>query len=411
MENLNLVKAVKNNRQLAFHYRDYNWFIAGSFLSRTGDWFDRVALNWFVFTLTNSPLSVGIVEFCRLIPILFFSILGGIAADKWERRRVLIVIQTGAMAITFILGVSMLYGTTLPLLVLLILLRGVFLAFEIPARNAFIPDLVPRDSMVSAISFFSATLNIARIIGPAIAGLLLSVWSPAVLILINAFSFIAVIGMLILIKTHQKRKVEGTTKQSEKGIKEAIGYLKEHPLILSVCILGLIPMIFGYPYTTLIPVFAEELLGVGPEGFGLLLSFAAIGSVVSSMMLGWGKNPFMKGKLFFGCICSFGVGLILFSVSHIYWLSLLLMFVIGVVSQGYSVTQRVIIQEIIPNRIRGRILSIVMMDSGFVPLGSLLVGFLGETRGPVFALFFMGCLCIVAACVTVAMNRQIVNIR
>ncbi|MGO4887352.1 MFS transporter [Anaerobacillus sp. MEB173] len=410
------ITAIQENRSLAFHYKNYNWFLAGSFLSRTGEWFDRVALNWFVFTMTDSALYIGLVEFCRLFPILLFSFFGGMAADIWDRRKVLLATQIGSMVSTFALAFVLLQGVDsfFPIAVV-ILIRGVFLSFEIPTRNALVANLIPKHALTSGLSFYSATLNTSRIIGPAIAGILLGFWAAPSLILINGVSFLAVILTLFYIRPennqfYEQEKIvrkENSQIRFVESFKEMTDYLKNHPLVLGIVILGIVPMVFGFSYITLMPVFAKEILHAGSQEFGMLLSAAAIGAVLCSFTLGWGKYPLRKGELLFICILAFGIGLMLFSMSHSFVLSMLLMFIVGIVSQGYRVIHRVMIQEIVPDHLRGRILSIVTMDAGFLPLGSLLIGFLAQHFGAVPALFIMGFVCVLTTVIVVLKNRKI----
>ncbi|MBB6446306.1 MFS transporter [Bacillus benzoevorans] len=411
MANINTAREHQAKGNLAFHYSNYNLFLAGSFVTRTGDWFDRVAVNWFVFTLTDSPFYIGLIEFFRLIPILVFGLVGGIAADRWERRTVLIISQIGMMVSTFILAFVIGSGTDsiIPLSII-ILVRGIFLSFEIPARNAIVPELVPKQTIASAVSFYSAALNVSRIIGPAIAGFCLSVWPTFLLILINAFGFLAVIGTLFFIRPSSNPTNNTQGLNVSNGITQAFRYLKVNKLVFGVVILGVVPMIFGFPYSTLMPVFARDLLHVGSEGFGLLLTIAAVGAVVSSVVLGWGKYPMKKGLFLFISILIFGAGIFLFSFSKFFILSLIIMFFVGAASQCYRIVERVIIQEIVPDYLRGRILSIVTMDAGLLPLGSLLIGYLAGLMSPVFALAFMGMVCILTSVLAVILNREILKV-
>jgi len=411
MENLNLVKAFRQNQNLAFHYSNYNWFLAGCFLSETADWLNRMALNWLVFTLTDSPFYIGLVEFCRMVPILLFSVFGGVAADKWDKRKMLMVTQFGAMLTTLALAYAVNSGVeSFAYLSFFIFVYGIFFAFEIPIRNAMIPTLIPKHAMTSGLSLYSATLNMSRIVGPAIAGIMLGIWSAPTLIFVNALSFVLGLSTLFIIRPVSEHRQIGRHLQFVTGIKEAVTYLKSHSIVFGVFILGIVPMVFGFPYTSLMPAFAKGVLHTGPEGFGLLLAISASGAVVTSILLGWGKYPFTKGRLFVGCIIGFGVGLILVSFSNVYLFALFFMFFVGMASQGYRIIERAIIQESIPDHIRGRILSIVMMDSGFIPLGNLLSGFLGEKIGVVATLCFMGIVCIKAALVATIINRRLITV-
>ncbi|ASS74022.1 hypothetical protein CIG75_02850 [Tumebacillus algifaecis] len=412
MGTLKIGNRVQKNRQLAFHYKNYNWFLAGSFLSETGDWLNRMALNWLVFTLTDSLLYIGLVEFCRMIPILVFSIFGGVAADKWERRKVIIVTQLGAMCTTVALGFVVLSGVSSFLyLAIFLLIYGMFLAFEIPVRNALMPNLIPKEAMTSGLSFFSATLNLSRIIGPAAAGILLGVWSAPTLIFLNALSFLVSIGTLLIIRPATDGVVAVRKQKFGASIKEALSFFRTHSIVFSVFVLGIVPMIFGFSYSTVMPAFAKDVLQLGPEGFGTLMSFAALGAILASVALGFGRYPLPKGWLMLVCIFLFGGGLVLVSLSSSYLWAVLSMFAIGLFSQAYRVIERVIIQETIPDRLRGRILSIVMMDSGFIPFGNLLIGFLGGKVGTVATLCTMGVICMFAVLGALLIKRQITTVQ
>lgn len=398
---------------MSFRYANFNWFVIGSFFSRTGDWFDRLAINWFIFSFTGSAFYIGLVEFFGFIPILLFSVVGGVIADRWDRRKVLIVTQVGAMVCTFAIVLVLMKFYSFVLLSILLFIRGFFLAVEIPARNAIIPNLVPKEAMTSAISFFSTILNVARIIGPMLAGFLLAVYQAPSLVLINACSFLIVIYSLY--KITPSENAESVIQKNPdltivQGIREAVNYLRLNPTVLGVFILGTIPMIFGFPYTTLLPVFAKELLDAGPSGFGFLLSASAAGSVLATLILGWELVKIPKGRLLLWCICGFGAGLMFFAFSQWFMLSLLLMFFVGVCSMGYRIVERLIIQESIPDHMRGRILSIVMMDSGLVPLGNVLIGFSSVYIGPVLALCLMGGICIVTATYVLIKNREVITV-
>ncbi len=403
---------MKSGRVALFCHANYNWFIVGSLLSHVGDWFERLALSWLIFTLTNSALYISLIEVCRFAPILAFSLPAGVAADRWDRRRVLIITQVGAMLFTFAIAFVTLQGVPrMPLLAVLILLRGIFLAFEIPARQALIPNLVPPQEMGSAIALFTVSRSVSRIGGAAAAGLLLKYWEPPTLIAINAASFVAVIGTLVMIRPVSEQVRAISALSLIEGAREAGWYLKAHPLVMGVFVLGIAPLIFGFPYIAMMPVFAGELLQVGPEGFGMLLSVSAVGGAVGPLLMTWVNDPLARGLKFFLSICSFGLGLILFAFSRLYTLSLVIMFLVGLTSQGYRVLGRVIIQEMVPDRFRGRILSIVMMDAGLSPLGGVVVAYLAQTLGSTVALCAMGSVCIGTAVAVVAKNRRILSIQ
>lgn len=398
---------------MAIYYKEYNWFLAGSFISRTGEWFERIAINWLVFTLTKSAFYVGMIEFSRLFPILLFSLIGGVVADRWNRRHVLLAAQITAMIVTFGLAFIIYSGVEeIFYFIWLLFIRGICLAFELPARNALVPNLVPPKAMASGLSIFNGTLNLAGIIGSALAGILLLHLPIYSLIFLNCVSFLAVIFTIWIIK-----KGEISSKSKEKpppflrGMGEIFHYLKKHKRMIGVLSLGLVPSIAGFPYTTLMPSFAEEILRVGSEGFGMLLSATACGSFFTAIFLSGGKYPFSKGKLSFLTVVGFGLTLILLSFSHYFLLSLFIMFLVGVLSQGFRVVDGVIIHEMIPDYLRGRMLSIRSLLNGLLPLGSLLCGYLAELIGVGNALSLMGMVCIGGAVLVLRFNKEIYSIK
>lgn len=360
---------------------------------------------------TGSVFYVGLVEFFSVIPVLLFSIVGGVAADRWNRKFVLMATQTGAMLCTFMIAALLFWDVSFPALAALLFVRGAFVAIEIPTRNAMVPNMVPKEALQSAISFYSSVLNGARITGPAIAGLLLGFWDAYALIIVNGFCYLLVLFTLTRIQVDSAPKSMGSQLGVKDGVKEAFRFLKRNELVLGVFILGVVPIIFGMPYSTLLPVFAHELLRVGPSGFGLLMSANAVGAVLCTIILGFGKVPIGKGKLLFACIIGFGASLVCMAFSRSFLLSLFIMFVIGICSMGYRIVERTMIQQTIPDELRGRILSIVMMDTGLVPLGNAGIGYLSEQVGPVFSLCLMGMACIVTAGLVLGRHRAILHIR
>lgn len=383
--------------------------MSGSFVSRVGDWMDLVALNWAVLQFTNSPLHLGIINACRLVPTFLLSIPAGILADRYDRQKVLIWLQIGMMLLTFCLGYLIEARQSFLLFAFIVTLRSMFAAMDPPVRNAFIPNLVPQSSMASAIAINTMVINLSCIIGPAIAGALIAMTDIAQIFYINAWSTLGVLFSLLVIRadfssTPDKKKGE------KPNLREAVEYIKRQPSVQSLLILAIVPMVFGFPYTTMLPLFSRDLLHLGPEGFGMLLSVSSIGAIVGTTWLSFGKEIKGAGKWLIYSIIGFGCSLLIFIGAESLFVAGAAMFFVGLTSQTYRTLSRITLQMHVPDRLRGRILSIALMDRGFIPLGAMLIGAIATWVGALWAGGVMGLGCIVTTLVIVIARSQILKL-
>lgn len=370
---------------------------------------DLVALNWAVLQFTNSPLYLGLINACRLVPAFLLSIPSGILADRCDRRKLLIWLQIGMMLLTLCLGVLVEARLSFWLFAFIVTIRSMLAAMDPPIRNALVPDLVPHSSMSSAIAINTMSINLSRIIGPAIAGTLLAVTDIAHLFYINALGTLGVLVSLVMIRTNSF--LNPIKKRGEKpALHEAADYVKSQPSVQSLLILAIVPMVFGFPYTTMLPLFARDLLSLGPEGFGMLLSVSSIGAIVGTTWLSLGKKVKSKGMWMIWSIIGFGLSLLLFIGAENLIIAGVAMFLVGLTSQTYRTLSRITLQMQVPDRLRGRILSIALMDRGFIPLGALLIGAIAEWVGTLWAGSVMGLGCIVTTLVIVLRRRQILKL-
>ncbi|QGQ45724.1 MFS transporter [Metabacillus sediminilitoris] len=392
--------------RFALHSRMFRIFMSGSLVTRVGDWMDLVALNWAVLQFTNSPLHLGLVNACRLVPTFLLSVPAGILADRYDRRKLLILLQIGMMLLTFFLGYLIEARQSFWFFAFIVTLRSMLAAMDSPIRNALVPNLVPQSSMASAIAINTMVINLSRIIGPAIAGVLLTIIDIANLFYINAWGTLGVLLSLLMIRSYSfptpdKKEREKTT------LREAADYIKSQPSVQSLLILAIVPMIFGFPYTTMMPLFAKDLLKLGPEGFGMLLSVSSVGALVGTTWLSLGKEIKGAGKWLIYSIMGFGVSLLLFIGTKNVFIAGTAMFLVGLTSQTYRTMSRITLQIHVPDQLRGRILSIALMDRGFIPLGAILIGAIAAWAGALWAGVIMGLGCIVTTLVIVARRRQI----
>ncbi|PGZ94174.1 MULTISPECIES: MFS transporter [unclassified Bacillus (in: firmicutes)] len=401
----------KKNSRFAFQSKSFNTFMAGSLISRVGDWMDLVALNWAVLQFTNSPIHLGIMNACRLVPTFLLSVPAGIMADRLDRRKLLIWLQVGMMLLTFVIGFLVAKGPAFWLFALIVTIRSMLAAMDPPIRNALIPNLVPESSMASALAVNTMIINLSRIIGPAIAGILLGITNIANLFYINAWGTFAVLISLAIIRAdYQSIKYKDKDKDAKITIKEAVDFVKKKPSVQSLLILAIVPMVFGFPYTTMTPLFAKELLHLGPEGFGVLLSISSIGAIIGTSWLSVGKEIIETGKWLIYSIIGFGLSLLLFIGTNNYLVAGLAMFLVGLTSQTYRTLSRITLQKQVPDHLRGRIMSIALMDRGFIPLGALLIGAMASSLGILWAGSVMGLGCILTTLMIVLKRREILKV-
>ena len=391
--------------RFALRSRSFGIFSAGYLISQTGEWMTWVALNWAVFEFTGSALYLGLINACRLVPAFLLSVPAGVLADRSDRRKLLILLQAGIMPSTFCVGYLLAAESPFWLLAVVVTLRSVLMAVVTPVRNSLIPNLVPESQVASAVAVDSAVRNLSRIVGPAIAGTLLAVMEVADVFWISAYSIVAV--LLSLFVVHPESNRDAVSNNIKADIQEAAVYVKNSPSVQSLLILAVVPMVFAFPYTAMMPLFAKDLLQLGPEGLGILLSVAAAGALVGSAWLSLGSETEGAGKWLVCSIIGFGLFLLLFMIAETLVTAAVMMFLVGLASQTYRTMSRVTLQTRVPDRLRGRILSIALMDRGLMPLGAILIDAVAEWAGALWAGVVMGGGCVAVTLAVLAARRQI----
>ena len=358
----------------SLRHRNYRLLWIGSLISNSGDWMDQVALNWLVYQLTGSAVSLGLLNLCRLLPILAFTLIGGVVADRVERRRLMFTTQTAAMSLAFILAVLVSTGLVQFWMVLVVAVgRGIALSFNQPARQSLISELVPRPSLMNAIALNSATLNLTRVIGPAIGGLLIASVGVAGAFYVNGASFLAVLWGLALMRFPERapRPRRGMLSDLAGGVR----YVAGHPSLRGLVVLALVPMIFGMPYMSMLTVFARDVLEVGASGLGLLTACSGVGAVSGALFVASRSATAGRRRVMLWGLVGFGAALIAFAVSHWLWLSAAMLVGVGFFQQLYMSLNNTLIQEDVDEEYRGRVLSTLFLNRGMVPLGTMLAGF------------------------------------
>jgi MFS family permease len=362
--------------------RNFRLFWTGQAISHLGTWVHFAAQSWLVLEMTGSPFSLGLMGLVQAVPILLLSLFGGVAADRYDRRRVLIVTQACFMACAAGPALLLLKGLlTFPLLLVFTAFTGVLHALDYPTRQAFLSEIVEPDEITRAVALTSAGLHGARIAGPALAGVLIQIVDVAGCFLLNSLTFLAVIAALLMMRlppavrrpardASRSRLVEGAKFFASDGI--ALG------LVLMIAVFSF----FGTSYLVLLPVVAREILGEGPGGYGLLFTGVAAGAAASSLLLGALRTVPGRGKLLLLPCVLFPAGMLLFSMSRNYAWSLALLAGAGFLVTGQSVIASGMLQMRAPPEMRGRVMSFYTLAFiGLVPLGGFCAGALATWAG------------------------------
>jgi MFS family permease len=357
----------------SLRHRNFRLLWFGTMISHSGDWMDQIALNWLVYDLTGSALALGIMNAVRMAPILLFTLVGGVVADRWPRRTLLMSTQGAAMLLALILAVLVSAGVVQFWMILVVAFgRGVMMSFNQPARQSLISDLVPREDLMNAIALNAATNNSTRVIGPAIGGVLIAAIGVAGAFYVNAFSFVAVLGGLALMQ------FPGQTRRARKSVLEdlkgGLQYVVGHPNIRGLVILALAPMVFGMPYMSMLTIFAKDVLQVGSEGLGFLTACSGVGAVAGALWVASLGIQRGRRRLMLLALVGFGATLVVFALSPWLWLSAIASVAVGMCRQLYNALNNTLIQETVDEEFRGRVLSTLFLDRAAVPLGTMLAG-------------------------------------
>jgi MFS family permease len=389
---------------VALRHRNYRLFFFGQMISLIGTWMQTTGQAWLVLELTHSAWQLGLVGAIQFLPVLLFSIFGGVFADRWPKRRVLLCTQSAAMVQATILWILVASGhVQIWQVYVLALMLGLTNCLDMPTRQAFVVEMVGREDLPNAVALNSSIFNMARIVGPGIAGLVIAVSGVTALFLLNALSFIAVIAGLALINVNElhaqvtKLAEQGKPQKTWQSLGEGIAYILRTPsVLLVILVVGLISL-FGINFNVVLPLFATEVLNVGSIGFGFLSSAFGIGSLISALWLAWGnKRPDIHRLLAASLI--FCVLLAFFAISHIYPLSLVLIAATGFSQIAFTALANTTLQTVAPDHLRGRVMSVYMVFfAGSVPLGNLLVGWLSGLYGASIALFICAMLSLIVA--------------
>lgn len=384
----------------ALRHKNYRLFFGGQLISLIGTWMQSVAQAWLVYRLTGSAVMLGLVGFSGQIPVFLLAPVGGAFADRHRRHRILIVTQTAAMLLAFVLAaLTLMERVEVWHVFALASLLGVTNALDIPTRQAFVVDMVGRDDIVNAIALNSSIVNSARIIGPAVAGVLITTIGEGWCFFANAVSYIAVIVGLLLMRIKAQRRVPQPG-SAFASIVEGFRYVwHTGPVRALLLLLGLVSLI-GMPYAVLMPIFADRILGRGASGLGFLMGASGVGALVGALSLAARQGIRGLGRWVVFSAAGFGVSLILFSLSRWFWLSIVLLLPVGFSMVVQMASSNTLIQAMVPDKLRGRVMAVYsMMFMGMATFGALLAGAVAQHLGAPTTVAIGGVVCLVGAAV------------
>jgi predicted MFS family arabinose efflux permease len=364
----------------ALRHRDFRVFFAGQAVALVGSWMQQVAQAWLVLSLTNSPLRLGLVGSLNFLPILLFALVGGAVADRLPKRRLLVLTQSLLFCQTATLALLIVSGRVRYWhICVLALVWGIANTIDLPVRQAFVVELAGRADVTSAVALNSAAFNVARIVGPAAAGLLIARAGVAPAYFINAGAFVVVIVALLTVRARGTPLPRGGTTIGEE-IREGVGYVLHTPRILILLAVLAVISITVFNFSVYVPLFARQVLGLGPEGFGLLMAAVGVGAVGGALTLGALQAPSISLLFTTGFLSC--AGLVVMSTIGRFGVAALVLFVLGWISVMVVAGCQAALQLAAPDRLRGRIMSLhTFIYGGVFPFGAFTVGSISEHWG------------------------------
>jgi MFS family permease len=383
----------------ALRHRNYRLFFAGQSVSLIGSWMTRVATSWLIYRLTGSAMLLGVIGFAGQIPQFVLGPIAGVWVDRLNRHKVLVWTQVLSMLQSFWLAaLALTHHITFWDIFWLSILQGVINAIDMPARQAFVTEMVEvREDLPNAIALNSSMVNGSRLIGPSIAGIIIAASSEGLCFLIDGISYIAVIISLLMM-TIRLRELPPRKESAIVQMREGWHYVSTFVPVRSVLILLAIVSLVGMPYTVLMPIFAANVLHGGPHTLGFLMGASGIGALFSAYSLATRRSVLGLGRVIPVTSALFGAALVGFALSHWLWLSLLLMLFTGYGMMQQMAASNTILQTIVDENMRGRVMSFYTMAfAGTAPFGSLAAGFIAQRIGAPLTLVIGGVICVVGA--------------
>jgi len=382
----------------SLRHTDFRYLCSGTFMMSAGQWIQQVTLGWLVYDLTGNSMLLGSLNGLRALPFLVTGPMAGVAADRMDRKRLLLRTQWVLIVTAVLMGALVASGLLQVWHVFVFtLITGIAWTFTEPVRQSMIPSLVPKEDLANAIALNSGGFNLMKIIGPALGGLMIALFGAGGNFFVQAIAYSGV--LLMIYWMHVPPTSERARRSSAMAnLKEGFVYVWSTPAVLALMTLAYVPRIFAVPYQTLMPVFQKDVLKVGPEGLGILMAAPGVGALISVLLLASLGNSLRRQGLFLvGSIIILGFFLILFSQITYFPLALISLVLVGIFQMFFLASTNTILQMIVPDELRGRVMSLYMLDRGFMPIGAMFAGVTAHFIGAPLTVAIMGAVVIVLA--------------
>ena len=392
----------------AFKHRNFRLYFSGQLISFTGTWMTTTAQGWLVYQLTGSKALLGIVAAAASAPMLLFATLGGWIADRYPKRSIVVCTQISSMLLSFAMAALVWAKVVQPWqIIALAVLGGITMAFDMPARQSFVIEMASREDLMNAISLNSSAFNCARIVGPSLAGFLMARIGIAACFLCDGLSFIPVIAGLLMMRLPKKQNQIASSGGALTQALEGFRYVWTHRRVLTILSLFTVVGIFGWSYSVLMPAFAHDVLHLGANGYGLLLAGSGVGALIAALTVASAGHILPTRTMALGGVWIFSSSLVLFAFNKNLYVGVLLLACVAFGVVLYFSTSNTVLQSIVPDEMRGRVMGIwALIFGGMIPLGSLEAGLMADFIGTPATMAIGALICALAAFVTLHVIRK-----
>lgn len=392
----------------AFQSKNYRLYFAGQLTSLVGTWMQTVAQGWLVLQITNSSFYVGLIAALNLLPVFFFSLFGGVLVDRFSKKKLIICTETVAMVLAIILGLLTITDhVTIQIIAVLAFLLGMVNAIDMPARQSFTVEMVGKENLHSAIALNSGTYNAARAIGPAIAGIAISIIGIGGAFIANGLSFLAVLLALLTMKIP---KTVAQKQQTIEALKEGIHYSFTHGLIRTYLVFTALVGIFGWSYVAIMPVVARDVFKADASGLGLLHTAAGLGALTATIIVSSMAKKITAYTFIVTGSLLYAISMLSFTFTTNIHAGLLFLYFAGIGLIFFFTMINTTIQRLVPDTIRGRVMSIyIFMFVGMTPFGNFAIGILSQYFGPMRAIFLNTVIVLIIAMYLFTKRQSLLN--
>ena len=392
----------------AFKHRNFRLYFIGQLISFTGTWMTTTAQGWLVYQLTGSKALLGIVAAAASAPMLLFATFGGWIADRYPKRAVVVCTQISSMLLSLAMAALVWTKVVQPWhIIALAVLGGITMAFDMPARQSFVIEMTSREDLMNAISLNSSAFNCARIVGPSVAGLLMAHISIAACFLCDGLSFIPVIAGLLMMRLPKKQNRIASSGGAIAQALDGFRYVWGHRRVLIILSLFTVVGIFGWSYSVLMPAFAHDVLHLGANGYGLLMAGSGVGALAAALTVASAGHMLPTRTMALGGVWIFSSALVLFAFTRNVYVGVTLLALVGFGLVLYFSTSNTVLQSIVPDEMRGRVMGIwALIFGGMIPLGSLEAGLLADAIGTPTTMAIGALICALAALITLNVIRR-----